>query len=321
MKEKETKFLTGFWAEAGEKSTTKGYFGAVEQQGLACWIVADRVDVYETKDSAKIAVERISDHFFQNPTMVKAKIKEYLLDAHQKLKAESKYEMLKASLVMVVTDYSRVVWAVVGNVRLYHFREGQFSFRSKDQTIAQVMVDSGVLDEDEVNQREERNNLINYLGGNTEFKPFISEPYRLQDGDVLLLCNSGLWEKMQSTEMVDVLARVQNPQAFLAQLKAVALAKGNPGIKSYTMGAVFAQKVLVMNHGINYREMITQSLKLLAKLIKELVAQISGKKIQPDKTAVKKIGILSWLVKPKVATMSDQNKLKTLAHQAKKVRR
>jgi serine/threonine protein phosphatase PrpC len=296
MKEKQSEIISSFLAEAGKKSTSKGYFGSVEQAGLACWIVAEQVDAYEAKDSAKIAVDHIIGNFTKQPTISRAKIKEYLGAAHQKLKAESSYEMLKVGLVMVVTDYSKIVWAVVGNVRLYHFRDDKFSFRSKDQTIAQVMVDSGVLDEDEVNERQERNNLINHLGGITEFKPFVSEPFRLQNGDVLLLCNSGLWEKMKNTEIADLLDQVRNPQEFLAKLKAAVLSKGNPGMKSYTMGAIFTQKVMVENNRIDYRKIISPNLKLSSKMITKLFAKITAKKISPDQTVIKKISVLSLLV-------------------------
>jgi serine/threonine protein phosphatase PrpC len=283
MEENETKFTTGFLAEAGTKSKNKGYFGSVEQAGLACWIVAERVDALEGKDSAKMAVEEIIGRFTQTPTIAKVKIKEYLMAAHQKLKDESKFEMLKASLVIVVTDYSQVVWAVAGNVRLYHFREGKFNFRSKDQTIAQVMVDSGVLDEDEVNEREERNNLINYLGGITESKPFVSEPFQLLDGDVLLLCNSGFWEKMKNNEIADLLGHATTPQEFLPKLKAAILAKGNAKMKNYTVGAIFAQKVFTGNHQKN----IPVNLKLPIELLTKWVAKITAKQIHPDMEAIK----------------------------------
>jgi serine/threonine protein phosphatase PrpC len=268
MNEKKAKFSTGFMTEAGTKITSRGYFGSVEQAGLACWIVAEQVDALEDKESAKIAVERILGNFSRGPSMAKAKIKEYLLDAHQKLKDESKTEMLKANLVMVVTDYAKAVWTVIGNVRLYHFREGRFSFRSKDQTIAQVMVDSGLLAEDEVNQREERNNLINYLGGITEFKPFISEPFHLQDGDVLLLCNSGVWEKIKNAEIVDCLRHTSEPREFMTAVKSAGLVQGSPGLKNYTMGVIFTQQVWSENNSLDYRKVIfTKLQKSLQRII------------------------------------------------------
>jgi serine/threonine protein phosphatase PrpC len=294
MKESEVSFNAGFLAEAGSKSQYKGYFGSVEKAGLGCWIVAERVDTLEGKDSAKIAVEEIIGRFTQMPTISKVKIKEYLLAAHQKLKDESKFEMLKASLIMVVTDYSKVVWTVVGNVRLYHFREGKFNFRSKDQTIAQLMVDSGLLAEDEVNHREERNNLINYLGGITECKPFISEPFYLQDGDVLLLCNSGLWEKMNSNEITAILGQVGTPRDLVVKLQAAVLAKSGFALKNYTLGAIFAQKVNVDNNRLNFRKIIPGTFsdsalrfgKSVAEIISRQVNKIAGKlkRLAPEAT-------------------------------------
>jgi serine/threonine protein phosphatase PrpC len=282
MKENEVSFNTGFLAEAGSKSKFKGYYGAVEMAGLGCWIIAERVDTIENKDSAKIAVEGIITRFKRTPTISKVKIKEYLLEAHQKLRNESKFEMLKACLIMVVTDYAKVVWAVVGNVRLYHFREGQFNFRSKDQTIAQLMVDSGLMDEDEVNNREERNSLINNLGGISECKPFISEPFNLQDGDVLLLCNSGLWEKMKNQEIAAVLGQVETPQELITKLKAAVLAKGGFNLKNYTLGAIFAQKVVADNNRLDFRKITSGIInKAAMRFAKLIVKKITGQLTRP----------------------------------------
>lgn len=244
MKKESSDFQTGSLFGAGKVSTHKRYFAHAELDHLVCWVMAESLDAAEDKESARLAVEQIIEDFKQKPAFSKLKIREYLNNAHQRLRDESTNIMLKAGLVMVISDYSKMMWAVSGNLRLYHFREKAFCFRSKDQTIAQLMVDSGNLAEEAVNSREERNNIINYAGGSTEFKPLISESFRLQDGDVLLLCNAKFWEQLSQEEIAAVVKEARNPEELVAKLQQTREAKSAKEAQSTVMASVFINRVV-----------------------------------------------------------------------------
>lgn len=235
-------FLTDFLTEAGNINTDKQYFVFVEKEGLACWIVAEQIDSDE-KESAKLAADQLIWDWSQKPTLNRSKLKEYLINAHQKLVSESQNIMLKCSLVMVVSDYSKMVWAVSGNVRLYHFRDGIFNFRSKDQTMAQVMLDAGNLKEDEINRRNERSGLINYLGISTEFKPLVSQVYQLREGDKILLCNLGLWEKVSVQDLEEILKAEEEPVRLLTKLHENYVARSDKPVKQFIGTLIHVKKI------------------------------------------------------------------------------
>jgi len=109
------------------------------------------------------------------------------------------------------------------------------------------MVDSGKLDESEINEHEEHNNLINYLGKSSGFKPFVSRPYRLADGDIMLLCNSGFWENMTTEELVEVLPDSKTAEEFVDNLEELLLSKQNEVLNNYTIAAVYANRVFKEN--------------------------------------------------------------------------
>ena len=243
MRKNKCEFETGYISEAGMLSQNKVYFGSVELDDLACWIVAESIDNSETQESAKLVVEQILNDFRSKPVMSKFKIRQYLNQAHERLKEESKNVRLKVNLVMVITDYSRIIWAVTGNLRLYHFRGGSFNFRSKDLTIAQLMIDSGNLTEEEVNKREERNNILGFLGSSTEFVSAISETYRLQDGDTIFLCNVGFWEHFNTAEMGTELETTVQPVEFLEKIRQKLLDKKPKVLKNYTLAVICVRKV------------------------------------------------------------------------------
>lgn len=243
MRKTNSEFNSSFVSEPGTFITNKSYFAFVELDDFACWIAADGLDSDEEKESAQLAVHRIFENFMEEPTLSRHKIRKYIQNAHNLLQTESRNVRLKAGLIILVTDYSKIVWAVAGNARLYHFRRGIFNFRSKDQTLAQLLVDAGKLDEDELNYHEERNNVINYLGKSSGFKPFVSRKYRLTDGDVMLLCNSGFWENMTIEEISEILAEAKDAEECVDNLEEVLLGKQNEVLNNYTIAAVYANRV------------------------------------------------------------------------------
>jgi serine/threonine protein phosphatase PrpC len=235
----EQQVSVNFLTEAGATVTNKEYFTGVELADFACWVIAERLDSCVEKESARLAADQVITAFTAQPTVSRVKIREYLMQAQQKLLAESVGNQIKlrANLLMVVTDYRKIIYGVSGNVRLYHLRQGRFNFRSKDQTMAQVMLDAGNLDETEVNRRNERNSLINFLGITEVYKPLVASAYQLQDNDQLLLCNINFWENFTNEEIATVWSEASDPVANLKQLKTELLTR-KPQTQHFIVAAI-----------------------------------------------------------------------------------
>ncbi|MEK4114940.1 serine/threonine protein phosphatase [Paenibacillus sp. FSL W8-0919] len=242
MRRENSEFLTEFLSEGGTSLTNKDYFAYMELDDMACWVMADGLDTDDEVESAETAVKVLMENFQEKPTLSRFRLKRYLKEASDILKFESRRVRLKASLVMVVTNYSKMVYAVSGNSRLYHYRHGRLKHKSKDQSVAQVLADRGRLSEEAVDRHEERHNLLNYLGIPRGFKPYVSRKRKLSDGDVLLLCTSGAWEGVSRGEMQAAVEGAEKPAALLDTLEDVLLSKQRPVIPNYSMAAVYANK-------------------------------------------------------------------------------
>jgi len=247
MRKNSSEFITGFTSEAGTFRINKDYFAFVELDDVACYIAADGIDSDEEINSAQAAVNHIFELFLKKPSMSRKKIKRYILSAHKLLNNESKSVRLKVSLAVMVTDYSKMIWALAGNARLYHFRKGGFNFKSKDQSIAQIMADAGKISDDEIGYHEERNNLTNYLGQAKNFKPFVSGIYKLDDGDAVFLCTSGFWENMTTIDLVNALKDAKEPSEVIQTLEDDFLARQGSVVNNYTLACIFANKVFKEN--------------------------------------------------------------------------
>jgi protein phosphatase len=125
------------------------------------------------------------------------------------------------------TSASVIGWdaliAHVGDSRAYHFRRGDLQQVTRDQTVAQELIDRGVPVEQTLQMR---NALTNMLGGRHDtVSPDVSH-LALEDGDRMLLCTDGLTNPVSDLEIAEVLGRPLPTQAACDALIELALGHG-----------------------------------------------------------------------------------------------
>lgn len=273
MRKNSSEFVTSFASEAGTFRINKDYFAYAEMDDMACYIAADGIDSDEDINSAELVVNFLFENLLKKPTMSRAKLKRYIMEAHKLLNEKSRSVRLKTSLMVVLTDYSKMIYASAGNTRLYHFRKGGMNFRSKDQSIAQIMADAGQITEEEIATHDERNNLTCYLGQSKVFKPFISRPYKLNDNDIIFISTAGFWENVQSIDLVNSLKDAKESEDFIEILEDELLSRQNKVVNNYTMVAIYAKKVFKENVKDDLRMKIA---KKAVKILIPIVVVVAG---------------------------------------------
>ncbi|WP_139488169.1 PP2C family protein-serine/threonine phosphatase [Brevibacillus dissolubilis] len=253
MRKDNSEFISAFLSEAGTHIQNRDYYACVEQDDKACWVLAHGLDTDREVDSAELVAKSILGNFMHKPTLSRWRIKHYIRQAHRLLQEESKRVRLKATLVVIVTDYSKIMWATVGNARFYHFRNGHLHLRSHDQSLAQVLANNEEIPQDRLDTHEERHNLLHYLGKPGYIEPFLSKKQRLMDGDILLLCSAGMWEGVDGAEMADAVEAAQDPQELVDTLEEVLLSKQRRHVDNYTAAAIFANKTFQEDPGKKWR--------------------------------------------------------------------
>ena len=117
--------------------------------------------------------------------------------------------------------------ANVGDSRIYLLREGALKRLSRDHSLVQVLVEQGVIEDDERYSHHRRNLITRSLGDLTTGETDDNPPMPLAFGDCLLLCSDGLWEMVRDDAIAATLAQAPNAQAACDAL--VALANFNGG--------------------------------------------------------------------------------------------
>lgn len=133
-------------------------------------------------------------------------------------------EGMATTLTMVCIRWPRGYLVHVGDSRCYRLRDGQLELLTKDQTMAQAMVDAGALAPDQMERSGLTHVLYSALGATR------AEPYTLTTDvrwdDVMLLCSDGVTKHVSDTEIRDALARPATAEAIARELVGVALARG-----------------------------------------------------------------------------------------------
>ena len=113
-----------------------------------------------------------------------------------------------------------------GDSRAYLHRAGGLTRLTKDHTVAQVLIDAGVVSPGSPEANRAKHALTNCVGGPDAGIDVDVRHYRLQDGDRLLLCTDGLTDLVSDPEIAQALTDVPNPDDACRVLVDLALLRG-----------------------------------------------------------------------------------------------
>ena len=114
----------------------------------------------------------------------------------------------------------------VGDSRAYLLRNNQLAQLTKDFTVAQAMVDSGVADPSDPGARAMRHILTAALGSLSTRTPPEVRRLRVGPGDQLLLCTDGLTQMVDDVTIASLLRNAGSADKACQDLITVALAAG-----------------------------------------------------------------------------------------------
>ncbi len=246
MRKQNSEFLTAFTSEASRKIKNTDYFGFVELDKFACYVIADGIDDDVDAISAKLTVDTVVSAFMESPSMSKRAVRRYLRAANRALLTAHSKMRLKASVTVLVTNYVKLRYGQAGNTRFRLYRDGFLRMQSQDTSLGMDMVREEKLEQDKLAQHEERHNLFCYLGQEKGFSPYISKKFKLVNADAAALYTRGIWENVDEGELKDVFANASDePQPIVDSVEDMLLSRQPKGLEKYTFATIFFNKVFV----------------------------------------------------------------------------
>lgn len=144
--------------------------------------------------------------------------------------AQAQQLVLGTTVAAAVVVGAQLVWANVGDSRIYLERGGELKPLTRDDSYVAGLVANGALAPDEIYAHPQRNVILKSLGDPSgfEFEVYPQEGGALtvESGDRLLLCTDGLWETVRDPEVARVLRETADAQLACAQLVSRANAAG-----------------------------------------------------------------------------------------------
>ena len=138
-------------------------------------------------------------------------------------KRESK--KMGATLTAVFVHAGRAYIAEVGDSRAYLIRGGKMCQLTHDQSMVQMLVDTGVIEPEQALDSPIRNVILQAMGNQPNVKVALAK-LELRDRDCLVLCSDGLTGMVQDDEIRDVVLASGRPEVASKQLVELANARG-----------------------------------------------------------------------------------------------
>ncbi len=111
-----------------------------------------------------------------------------------------------STVVVVAFLPGRLFCAHAGDSRLYRFRDATLQPLTRDHSMLQELVDSGIVDPEVARTAHFRGMLTRGLGAAVDVNPDVVE-YDVVAGDIYLLCSDGLTDMLMDEEIAEEFAR------------------------------------------------------------------------------------------------------------------
>lgn len=244
MRRINSEFQTFHMSEEGQKLSNRDYFGYVEMDDFACYVLADSLDEEPSINSARLVVDSIIRDFTEAPTMGRGPLGRYMRRAHGELLRQKGGMHLKVAVVVAVTDYRKLRYCHVGNSRLYLIRNARILERTKDQSLTQNLVEQDCVVLDEAARHEQRNNLYSFLGERGKPEIQISRKRKLEPGDLFIQLTRGVWEQCGEQEFLQIVNDAKETKDILDQTEDFILKEQDRrSIDNYSMAVTSVDKV------------------------------------------------------------------------------
>jgi len=175
-----------------------GYNAGEVASGMATTVIVTemqqamtKVQPYEIdpKSGQQVAARLVRDQVLKANTSI-----------YQAAQSQPQYAGMGTTLVVCLFYDNRVLVAHLGDSRLYMLRDGKFSQVTRDHSLLQEQIDSGLITPEQAKHAQHKNLVTKALGIDPSVEPEIHE-YPTRPGDIYLLCSDGLCDMVEDEDI------------------------------------------------------------------------------------------------------------------------
>lgn len=189
--------------------------------------LASRLALRKLFELAQQATSWVSKYTDLNHQQIPERVDAYVQEIQSTLRARIDADPALAGMGTTWTSahllLPHVLVVHIGDSRAYLLRNGELLQITRDDTLAQACIDSG-MDPNRVSKL--RHLLLNSFGGETDDVTARIHQFEIEPGDQLLLCTDGLTDMVADQEIATILHQSLTPQAACDKLISAALENG-----------------------------------------------------------------------------------------------
>jgi PPM family protein phosphatase len=222
----------------GARSRNEDCLAVENCGGHWCLVLSDGAGGHDDgARAAQLAVARVIAGFRSRPPVDGRDLSELLLDAHDAVVVGQRERPvgaastpMHATVVVLIIDTSRglALWGHVGDSRLYQWRAGRLNAVTRDDSVLQCVLDTGLVDAARMQTIPNRGVLLAALGSAEEAVPHVSERLELERADAFLLCSDGWWGALDPQTISALLAQALSPEQWLDAMTDLTLRRADP---------------------------------------------------------------------------------------------
>jgi serine/threonine protein phosphatase PrpC len=111
----------------------------------------------------------------------------------------------RATCVICLVQDNSVYWAHVGDSRIYLVRNKQIVERTRDHSHVELLLQEGLITEEEILDHPMRNFVECCLGGDATLPGMtVTNQKRLSPGDMILACSDGFWAGLPDEDIASL---------------------------------------------------------------------------------------------------------------------
>lgn len=174
-------------------------------------------------------------------------------------KADARLHAMGATITAVLIERDMAYIAEIGDSRAYIMRGGRIKQLTTDQTMIQVMLDSGLITPQAAANSANRNILLQAIGAQ-EYLQVAVNAIELRQNDLFLICSDGLSGKITTDDMTEIINSDKSLDLIAKEM--IELAKQRGGEDNISVILTHVSGDGLKNHS---QETLSRAIKILSR--------------------------------------------------------
>lgn len=165
-----------------------GYNAGEVASGMATALIGGELEkaLAHTEPHRHDASGKLAAH-----SLIEAQVARANTEIYESAQAQPQYAGMGTTLVMGLFYDNSVTLAHIGDSRAYRVREGRLALLTRDHSLLQEHIDTGMITPEEARRSQNKNLVTRALGVDVTVEPEMRD-YDCVPGDIYLFCSDGL---------------------------------------------------------------------------------------------------------------------------------